>query len=149
MLTSPSERERHHSASSERCPTNAKAVIMTIQHRCRRALIWCQSNLQANYVGFIIIIFFFFHFCSAGSSSDISLLPVTLKPSVWRDWEPLLHSTPPPKGFFCCFWYLHTYIYIYFFYCSNSELIPLNLYQKSHPKGQSKGVWLKGLSRWF
>lgn len=147
MLTSPSERERHHSASSERCPTNAKAVIMTIQHRCRRALIWCQSNLQANYVGFIIIIIFFFSI-----SAPLDLL-LTF-PCCQSPWNHLFEEIenhrctphPHPRVFSAVF---GIYIHIYFFYCSNSELIPLNLYQKSHPKGQSKGVWLKGLSRWF
>lgn len=113
MLTSPSERERHHSASSERCPTNAKAVIMTIQHRCRRALIWCQSNLQANYVGFIIIYFFF------SISAPLDLL-LTF-PCCQSPWNHLFEEIenhrctphPHPRVFSAVFGiYIHIYIFL-------------------------------------
>lgn len=148
MLTSPSERERHHSASSQRCPTNAKAVIMTIQHRCRRALIWCQSNLQANYVGFIIIIYFF------SISAPLDLL-LTF-PCCQSPWNHLFEEIenhrctphPHPRVFFCCFWYLHTYI---FFFIAQIQSLYLWIYtrsliQRANPKVSDWKVCQDGFS---
>lgn len=146
MLTSPSERERHHSASSERCPTNAKAVIMTIQHKCRRALIWCQSNLQANYVGFIIIFFFpfllrwifFWHFPAASHLETICLK--RLRTTV------ALHT--PTQGFFLLF-LVFTYIYIFFIAQIQSLYLWIytrSLIQRANPKVSDWKVCQDGFS---
>lgn len=75
LITEHCTKHRIHPIPSRWCPANNRQChkhVPSTQIYCMSSLIWCQSNPQASFIGII-------YFCSAGCSSDNSLLPNTMK----------------------------------------------------------------------
>lgn len=150
MLTSPLERKRHHSVPSKQWPTDANAVITSIQHRCRQSLIWCQSHLQANYTGFTVIIFlfllrwiFFWHFSTANHLETICLKRLRTARVPYITWGLFQF------GSLCCLLYFFIFIFIFLNKIGQIQSLCPWISARFNSKGHPKVSWLKGLWRWF